>query len=143
MRKKDEFRENPVFLVVSCCENLPIDKFVLLYYNVLNKTKESEVQIMDNNDNEIMESGEEVEIIDLDGEPFAVIGELEHEGEIYFALIPDKEEEDEEDELEFVILKEAEENGEHFLVTIDDDSHYEKIGEIFLKMFADSAEDAE
>jgi hypothetical protein len=95
---------------------------------------------MDNN--EMLEMDEQVEVIDLDGKPFAIIGELEHENELYFALIPyDKEEnENEEEELEFVILKEMEENGEHFLATIDDDDFYEKIGGMFLELFADGGE---
>jgi len=109
------------------------------------KTKESEVLKMDNNnDFEILEDGAEgIEVIDLDGEPFAVIGELEYEGELYFALVPydENEEEDEDEELEFVILREAEENGEHYLATIDDDSFYEKIGEMFLKLFAESGDE--
>ena len=97
-----------------------------------------------NNDFEILEDGAEgIEVIDLDGEPFAVIGELEYEGELYFALVPydENEEEDEDEELEFVILREAEENGEHYLATIDDDSFYEKIGEMFLKLFAESGDE--
>ncbi|MCL1867070.1 MAG: DUF1292 domain-containing protein [Oscillospiraceae bacterium] len=99
---------------------------------------------MDNN--EIFDSpGAEdgVEVVDLDGEPFAIIGELEHKGATYLALIPyeEDEDEDEDSDLEFVILKESEEDGEHFLATIDDDKFYEEIGEMFLKMFAEMQEE--
>jgi hypothetical protein len=100
---------------------------------------------MDIKDNDVLEiNGEQdgVEVIDLDGEPFEVIGELEYEGVTYFALIPFAEdEEDEEEELEFVILKEVQENDEPYLATIDDDDFYEKIGELFLKMFVEQSQD--
>jgi len=96
-----------------------------------------------NKGNEIInDPNDQVEVVDLDGEQFAVIGELEYEGGVYFALVPYEEEEvDEYEELEFVILKEVEENGEHFLATIDDDDFYEKIGEMFLELFAENSED--
>ena len=83
---------------------------------------------------------EGVEIVDLDGEPFEIIGELEHEGETYFALIPYSEEdydEESEEDVEFVILKESDEEDGYFLVTIDDDDFYDKLGQEFLEMFED------
>jgi len=94
-------------------------------------------------DEKIIHDEADSEIIDLDGEPFISVGELEYEGETYVALTPYNEEEDEEDEVsedgdeeaEFVILREVEENGEYFLATIDDDELYDKIGEMFLEVF--------
>jgi hypothetical protein len=120
----------------------------MIYNNVNRKNrkhKKEKIKMENKNDNEILENqdgNDGAEIIDLDGEPFAVIGELEHEGVIYVALIPYKEpqEDDDDEELEFVILKEVEEDGEFFLGTIEDDDFYEKIGEMFLKMFAESGE---
>ncbi|MDR0222718.1 MAG: DUF1292 domain-containing protein [Oscillospiraceae bacterium] len=87
---------------------------------------------------------EEAEIVDLDGEPFVVVGELDYEGEIYLALIPYEEggdDEEEEEEIEFVVLKETEENGERFLATVDDEEKYAKIGEMFLDLFEEEGED--
>ncbi|MCL1788828.1 MAG: DUF1292 domain-containing protein [Oscillospiraceae bacterium] len=94
-------------------------------------------------ENEILDDDNAREVVDLEGEPFEIIGELEHEGEIYLALIPYEEEEDREKETEFIILKEEEENDEVFLATVDDDELYEKIGAMFLNSFAESAESEE
>jgi uncharacterized protein YrzB (UPF0473 family) len=85
---------------------------------------------------------EDAEIVDLDGEPFVVIGELEYESGTYLALVPYGEEDDGEDEIEFVILKEVEEDGEYFLATIDDEELYAKIGGMFLELF-DEEDDGE
>jgi len=86
-------------------------------------------------ENEIQEAPE---IIDLDGEPFVAVGELDFEGETYVALTPyieEDEESEESEEAEFVILKEVTENGELFLATVDDDELYDKIGEMFTEVF--------
>ncbi|MCL2036244.1 MAG: DUF1292 domain-containing protein [Oscillospiraceae bacterium] len=102
---------------------------------------------MNNNEKAALNTDEEaVEIVDLDGEPFVIIGELEHEGEVYLALIShedyEKEDENEEDDIEFVILKEVEEeDGELALETVDDDELYEELGNGFLELFAGSPED--
>ena len=85
--------------------------------------------------NEYLEGEEAPEIVDLDGDPFEIIGDLEYEGGIYLALIPYEEDADETEEVEFVILKEEDENGECVLATVDDDDLYNKIGNMFLKMF--------
>ena len=95
------------------------------------------------NKNEYLEGDETVEIVELDDSPFEIIGELEHEGDVYLALIPyvedsedeSSEESDEIKETEFVILKESEEDGENYLVTVDDSDLYQKIGNIFLNLF--------
>jgi hypothetical protein len=89
------------------------------------------------NQDKFTQDEDSAQVIELDGEPFEIIGEIEHDGETYVALIPYEEEEaDEEAELEFVILKEAEENGEYFLTTIDDEAFYEKLGKKFLELFS-------
>jgi uncharacterized protein YrzB (UPF0473 family) len=104
---------------------------------------------MDNNELLDMDMYEDAHIIDLDGEPFEIIGELEHEGGEYLALIaytPDDEDDigdDTQDEqVEFVILKQeqGQNDEEYYLSTIDDDELYEKIGEMFLKQFASQDE---
>ena len=93
--------------------------------------------------NDFVNDEDGIEIVDLDGEPFEIIGELEYEGEIYLALTPYKEGEEaeaEDDEIEFIMLKEEQEGDDCVLATIDDDSFYEKIGKLFLKMFAGELE---
>ncbi|MBR5459994.1 MAG: DUF1292 domain-containing protein [Clostridia bacterium] len=58
---------------------------------------------------------------------FEIIGELEHEGNVYFALVPCAEDGD-----EFVILKLAkDEDGNDMLVTIDDDDEFDKVADVF------------
>jgi hypothetical protein len=86
-----------------------------------------------------LEENEEFEsdIIELDGEQFEIIDALVYEDVNYLALIPYDEsaEEDEDEEVEFIVLREVEEDGEFFLATIDDDALSDKIGEMFLTHF--------
>lgn len=87
------------------------------------------------------ENGEEYEpdVIELDGEQFEIIDALTHEGVNYLALIPYDEnaeyDEDDEEDTEFIVLREIEENGEYLLATIDDDELSDKVGEMFLAHF--------
>ena len=68
---------------------------------------------------------------------FALLGTLEHEGNVYKALVPVNEDGEEQSE-EYVILKCAvDENGEDVLETIEDDDEFEKIADIFDDEFAD------
>ena len=84
-----------------------------------------------------LDSEELKEIVNLDGEDFELIGELEYDGQIYLALIPYKEVEDENQKPEFVVLREEEnQNGDCFLATVDDTTLYQKIGNMFIDMFA-------
>ena len=97
--------------------------------------------------NELSEHEEEmVEVVDLEGELYEKLDELEYDGEIYFALIPfHEDEEDEEPETEgeeteeifeeFGILKKVEQDGEFFLETIEDDDLHDKIGKMFEERF--------
>ncbi len=58
---------------------------------------------------------------------FAVIGDMELDGNNYLALVPEDEEGD-----EFVILKLAiDEEGHEMLVTIDDDDEFDKVADAF------------
>lgn len=68
-------------------------------------------------------------LTDEDGveKDFAVIGDLEIDGNNYLALVPNDEEGD-----EFVILKIAvDEDGNEMLVTIDDDDEFDKVADAF------------
>ncbi|MDR0804205.1 MAG: DUF1292 domain-containing protein [Oscillospiraceae bacterium] len=90
----------------------------------------------------------EIEIIELDGEPYEIIDRIEYDGNTYIAITPYID--DEEDvlpetgtlETEFTILKEVlseggdEENeDEHELQDIEDEKLYQEIGALFLAKF--------
>ena len=68
---------------------------------------------------------------------FALLGTLEHEGEVYKAMVP-VDENGEETSEEYVILKlSKDENGEDILETIDDDEEFDRIADIFDDEFSD------
>ena len=61
---------------------------------------------------------------------------LEHNGTTYMAFFPvveeDSEDEQNEEEYGLVILKSQMENGEEFLVTIDDEEEIDKVYDLFM-----------
>ena len=69
---------------------------------------------------------------------------LEHNGTTYMAFFPVVEEdsEDEENEAEYglVILKSQMENGEEFLVTIDDEEEIDKVYDLFMEQILSDEE---
>lgn len=69
---------------------------------------------------------------------------LEHNGTTYMAFFPAVEEdgEDEENEEEYglVILKSQMENGEEFLVTIDDEEEIDKVYDLFMEQILSDEE---
>ena len=110
---------------------------------------------MADNDNVIIdESGESVTIKDDSGKPavfhffeetyiplddedgvtteFEGIASMEYEGVIYYALLPNPENEDDEQE-EFVVLKGEEDGDELLFSSIDSEEENQRIGELFLK----------
>ena len=81
-----------------------------------------------------MENEELFTLTDEEGNEsqFALLGELELDGQIYLALIPA----DNDDADEYVVLKvEVDENGEELLVTIDDDDEFDKVADAFEDQF--------
>ncbi|MBQ8823969.1 MAG: DUF1292 domain-containing protein [Ruminococcus sp.] len=80
---------------------------------------------------------------------FELLDVMEYEDEVYYALIPYYENEEDllEDDGEFVVLKAEMVDGEEMLASIEDDDEYEKIGAMFLQrlneMFEDEADDDE
>ena len=62
---------------------------------------------------------------------------LEYNGTTYMAFFPvveeDSEEEENEEEYGLVILKSQMENGEEFLVTVDDEEEIEKVYDLFME----------
>lgn len=82
------------------------------------------------------ESFEEYEpmIVDLDGDPFEVIDGICYDGQKYVALVPFTEEDElDDEEVEFIILKAEDDGNETILSTIDDDALYDEIGEAFIE----------
>ena len=65
------------------------------------------------------------------------IDALEYNGTTYMAFFPvveeDSEEEENEEEYGLVILKSQMENGEEFLVTIDDEEEIDKVYDLFME----------
>ena len=64
---------------------------------------------------------------------------LEHNGTTYMAFFPVVEE-DSEEEYGLVILKSQMENGEEFLVTIDDEEEIDKVYDLFMEQILSDEE---
>ena len=69
---------------------------------------------------------------------------LEHNGTTYMAFFPvveeDSEDEENEEEYGLVILKSQMENGEEFLVTIDDEEDIDKVYDLFMEQILSDEE---
>ncbi|MED9887206.1 MAG: DUF1292 domain-containing protein [Oscillospiraceae bacterium] len=69
---------------------------------------------------------------------------LEHNGTTYMAFFPvveeDSEDEENEEEYGLVILKSQMENGEEFLVTIDDEGEIDKVYDLFMEQILSDEE---
>ena len=69
---------------------------------------------------------------------------LEHNGTTYMAFFPvveeDSEDEENEEEYGLVILKSQMENGEEFLVTIDDEEEIDKVYDLFMEQILSDEE---
>lgn len=90
--------------------------------------------MMENMEN--MENEALFTLTDEDGNEsqFALIGQLELDGQEYLALIPADSDNDNEDE--YVVLKiTVDENGEEILVTIDDDDEFDRVADAFEDQF--------
>lgn len=90
---------------------------------------------------DLFENSDVFTLTDEDGveTDFEVVGSCEYEGGIYFAVIPLKEGSDDEEQIEYTILKsEKDENGEDIFVTVDDDDEFDAVADIFEdELFAD------
>lgn len=80
-----------------------------------------------------------IELEDEDGNVtrFEFVDRAEMNGTVYYALIPEEYDENDEGAAEFVVLKEAIIEGEAMLATVDDDDEYQKVGEMFLQRFSE------
>ena len=65
---------------------------------------------------------------------------LEFNGTTYMAFFPVMEEDSEEEENGLVILKSQMENGEEFLVTVDDEEEIEKVYDLFMEQILSDEE---
>lgn len=74
------------------------------------------------------EDGNEIE--------FEMIAQCEKDGNKYFAMIPVEEDQKDGDICEYIVLKLSEEDGEEFLVTVDDDDELDEIADYFDDLFS-------
>ena len=76
---------------------------------------------------------------------FEIIDSLEHDGNGYYALLPvyDEEEDQQEDEGEYYIFQTVEEDGEEFLLEVEDDTLLDKLAAEFEKRFEELFDGAE
>ena len=87
-----------------------------------------------------------MELIDEHGNRkcFELVDAVEMYGEQYFAMLPAIEDDDFLNaNLELVIMKVVEENGEEVLASIDDEQEFEEVSRYFMKDIEDAYEDAE
>ena len=85
---------------------------------------------------------EEEGIIELEDEEgnvtrFEFVDQAEYNGTVYYALIPEDFDEEDDGAAEFVVLKEQLVDGSVMLATVDDDDEYNAVGEMFLKRFSE------
>ena len=82
------------------------------------------------------DEGNDIELENVDA--------LEHNGTTYMAFFPvveeDSEDEENEEEYGLVILKSQMENGEEFLVTIDDEEEIDKVYDLFMEQILSDEE---
>lgn len=116
--------------------------------NVIFNEQEGSVTIFDDAGKPAVFQFFDEAIIPLDDEDgkttnFECIASMEYEDTMYYALLPEPENEDEVGD-EFVVLKGEEENDELLFSSIDSDEENVRIGDLFLKALlatADMAED--
>ena len=117
----------------SKSDRTPLDKSFKRWYDIMGSEKglvnlrflEGFIDMAD----DIFETDDIITLTDEDGEEkqFQLLGSCELDGVEYLAMVPL-----DEDKEEYVILKrEADEDGEDMLVTIDDDEEFDRVADIF------------
>ena len=84
--------------------------------------------------------GDFVSITDEDGNEFELelLDALEHKGIYYHAFIPAMEADAEEEDLEIIILKAVEQDGEELLSTLDSEEELNEVYDLFMeRLFED------
>ncbi|GHU87132.1 hypothetical protein FACS1894202_00770 [Clostridia bacterium] len=84
-----------------------------------------------------------ITLTDEDGKEYELehMDTIEHEGTTYMAFIP-AEADLEAEEIDFIIMKAIDEDGEEVLVTVDDDAELDTVYELFMEHL-DEMEDEE
>ena len=110
----------------------------------MNEHNENSGALFDEDDLEL-EENVIIELVDEEGNVtrFGVAGIEEVNGTVYYAMIPEDLNDEDEDTVGFVVLKEIEENGEKILATVDDEDEFEKIGLMFEKKFSEGISEME
>lgn len=85
-----------------------------------------------------------ITIVDEDGTEYEleVLSSLEYNGEVYLAVVPAVDV-DEEADLEISILKSVEEDGESILCAIEDDEELEAVHQLMMDALYEEEEDEE
>ena len=88
--------------------------------------------------------GDLITLTDDEGEEYELehLDTLEHEGVTYLAFIP-ADTPDDQTEVEIIILKADEEDGEEILTTLDSDEETEEIYELFMQRLSEDDDDME
>ncbi|MCL2081289.1 MAG: DUF1292 domain-containing protein [Oscillospiraceae bacterium] len=86
--------------------------------------------------------GDIITLTDEDGQSyeFEHVDTLEHNEETYMAFIP-ADIDDEDGEVDFIILRVAENDGEDDLVTVEDDAELEEVYALFMKRIEEYEEE--
>lgn len=71
---------------------------------------------------------------------FEVIGSAEIDGNLYYAMVPADAQADENDNIEYVVLKKENDDGEDVFVTVDDDEEFDRVADYFDDMFSEEAD---
>ncbi|MCL2568674.1 MAG: DUF1292 domain-containing protein [Oscillospiraceae bacterium] len=90
--------------------------------------------------------GDFISITDEEGNEFELelLDVLVHNDTYYHAFIPASESEDEDEEVELVILKAVEQDGEELLSTLDDEEELNEVYDLFMdRLFEEEEEETE
>lgn len=84
-----------------------------------------------------------ITITDEDGVEYEleVLTTLEHNGTLYYALVPAAVDEDESEDLEVSILKSVNEDGEDILCAIEDEKELEAVYDLIMDQLYEESED--
>lgn len=86
--------------------------------------------------------GDIITLTDDEGQEYELehLDTLEHEETVYMAFIP-ADTPDDESEVDMIILKATEEDGEEILATLDSDEEMERVYELFMQRLSEDDEE--
>ncbi|MDR1158632.1 MAG: DUF1292 domain-containing protein [Oscillospiraceae bacterium] len=87
--------------------------------------------------------GDIITLTDDEGQEYELehLDTLEHGGTVYMAFIP-TDTPDDETEVDMIILKAEEEDGEEILATLDSDEEMERVYELFMQRLSEDDEES-